>query len=215
MAPKTEASGGKAVAVKRPDPKILLAAKEADEQRKGVALILGTLTIGTVLVINLLNLLELTLPNGWFEAWRDYTWPIPMGAIYVAAGISHFTMKDAFAGIVPPVGTWGGLWVVPAPGAKALGWTYEEYHTYWSGVAEIVGGSLLLLSGWPLHVLPTPIPATLLGLLTLAVTPANMYMYTHDAQMTGLPPIPYPQGHYFRGAMQCVLLAIFWKLAFP
>ena len=86
-----------------------------------------------------------------------------------------------------------------------------EYHTYWSGVCEVGGGLLLILGG--LNNAPQ-IPAFLLFLLTAAVTPANIYMATHDIAPPGLPPIPYPLGHFYRGIMQCVLLAFFFKLAF-
>ncbi|GAX09666.1 hypothetical protein FisN_19Lh134 [Fistulifera solaris] len=196
----------------RPDPSILLSAKDDNTQRLGFYVIFASVLLGTAGFVQVLNGLECLLPTGWFATWRDYTWPIPLGLIYSAAGVAHFTMKDSFAAIVPPLGTWGGLWIVPAPFSEKLRLSYADYHTYWSGLAEVGCGAMLIGGG--LGVLPVQIPAFLLLCLTTAVTPANIYMATHDVQMPGAPVVPYPSGHLIRGAAQCILLGILWKLAF-
>lgn len=197
--------------VERPDPAVLLSAQPKNIQRVGFLAICFSILAGTVLVVNLLTGLENLLPNGWFDAWRDYTWPLPLGLAFGAAGVGHFAMKDTFTAMVPPRGTWGGLWQVPSPGADTLGLTYEEYHCYWTGICEIGGAILLIIGGFNQS---PQFPAFLLFLLTSAVTPANIYMATHDAQAPGLPPIPYPWGHIGRFALQSVLLGLFLKLAF-
>lgn len=130
-------TGGDALSKTRPKPSILLASQPPLVQSLGVVVISVILGGGTLATIQLLTLLEEVLPFGWFEFWRDNTWPLGFGGIFLAAGIAHFTSKQAFVNIVPPYGTWGGLWKVPAPGAKKLGLSYGEYHTYWSGIAEI------------------------------------------------------------------------------
>jgi uncharacterized membrane protein len=200
----------------RPDPSILIASKDATTQRLAIGAITVSLVVGTGLVVTFLEWLHHELlPPGWFELWRDYTWGVPMGLIFVAAGVSHFTLQETFVAMVPPPGTWGGLWQIPAPGARVLNLSYAEYHAGWSGVAEICGGAMLVIaaaSGGT--IVPVPIPALFLFALTAIVTPANIYMATHDIQPPGLPPVPYPSGHLVRGLLQCVLLAIFWELTF-
>eukprot|EP00527_Entomoneis_sp_CCMP2396_P000663 CAMPEP_0198151748 /NCGR_PEP_ID=MMETSP1443-20131203/56959_1 /TAXON_ID=186043 /ORGANISM="Entomoneis sp., Strain CCMP2396" /LENGTH=279 /DNA_ID=CAMNT_0043817531 /DNA_START=29 /DNA_END=868 /DNA_ORIENTATION=- len=197
--------------VERPDPAVLLSAQSESRQRFGFVAICITVAIGTYVTVDALDFVEWVLPDGYYELWRDFTWPVPLGLVYLAAGVAHFAMKESFLPMVPPLGTWGGLWQVPAPGADKLDLSYEEYHTYWTGVCEAGGGLLLIIGG--LNQAPQ-VPAFLLFLLTAAVTPANIYMATHDILPPGLPPVPYPLGHFYRGILQCVLLAFFYKLAF-
>ena len=98
--------------VERPDPSILLSAKGDSAQRFGFVAICASLAIGTYLAVDLLSAIEWILPDNWFDLWRDYTWPVPLGLIFLAAGVAHFLQKDAFIAMVPPPGTWGGLWKV-------------------------------------------------------------------------------------------------------
>lgn len=77
-----------------------------------------------------------------------------------------------------------------------------------------MGGSVLSAFG-PESVKPTarkivPVAAASLAGLVLAVSPANIYMYTHGAMMVGAgPPGPVPVSfHYGRFVAQIVILSL-------
>ena len=82
-----------------------MSARDDQTQQLGFAAICGGIAVGTAACVGGLNGLESVLPDGWFGAWRDYTWPLPLGGIFAAAGVAHFTLADAFIAIVPPKGT--------------------------------------------------------------------------------------------------------------
>ena len=186
------------------------------------------LGVGTWLLLSLFRSLPKLLPEGWrldsganfrlfrlrFETWQR-SWP-SLGAFYMAAGLAHFTAQTSFEAIYPPQGTWG-FWSLPGS---------ATFHVAWTGLAELAGGfglcvgaTLLGLAGALGQEAPTwlkRVPAlSALGLfgLTWAVTPANVYMYTHGAQMTGLTPgdqaIPV-EFHLVRGILQVLLLSLLW-----
>ncbi len=156
----------------------------------------------------------ITLNFEWVQTWR-YTWPL-LGAIYAAAGVTHFTIQDDYENIYPEKGAWG-IWYLPGS---------SEFHVKWTGVAEILGGLGLLIGGAfdafaPVY---SNIPnlftdagigsdsAAALLLLTIAVTPANIYMYTHGAKLpVDGPEIPIT-GHVIRGVMQVVLFGLLYQM---
>jgi len=185
------------------------------EQALIVIAIFFALAVLTALVVGpFFRVLEKALPEGWFANWRA-TWPI-VGAVYMVAGVSHFAVEQAFEAIYPPQGTWG-FWYLPGS---------PQFHVEWSGIAEVAGGSGLFLGAiavgvarffgkeppaW-LRAIPS-FAALGLFLLTWAVTPANIYMYTHGAQMVGLTPGDQPipiEFHVVRGVLQVLLLSLLW-----
>mmetsp|Transcript_19195 Transcript_19195/g.48262 ORF Transcript_19195/g.48262 Transcript_19195/m.48262 type:complete len:275 (-) Transcript_19195:14-838(-) len=152
------------------------------------------------------------LPAGWFDGISK-TWPL-LGVLYMLAGSAHFTSKEGFENIYPPMGTWG-VWFLPGS---------AEFHVVWTGVVECVAGAGLTLGGIAalFPALQGVLPGSLLAnsalalfVLTTAVTPANIYMYTHNAALTGMgPPGDIPVTfHYIRLTVQVFVLAVLWRMA--
>ena len=140
------------------------------------------------------------------------TWPL-LGLIYLAAGVAHFTEAEGFENITPPNGAWGIYYTPFSPKANVL----------WTGVVEIFGGAWMLFgagaaaAGVSLPVALGPVVsdgALTLFLLTIIVTPANLYALTHGANFPLDLEIS-PKSHYIRLALQSVLLAMLWEMAQP
>lgn len=211
------------------DPDSLISAQDERTQQSSFFLICGGILGGSVAFLSLYNFLEIVLPPSIFAPFYTVL-PYVLSSLFIAAGIAHFALEETFTSFVPPKGSWGGLWQVPAPGLDELGLTYEQYHSFWSGVAEIIVGSWLIVATATTNGIlkvgdaagdvstfssvlgSTAIPAALMWMLTAAVTPANIYMYTHNPVVPRIPALPYPWGHAARGLLQCALLAVFCKL---
>ena len=109
-----------------------------------------------------------------------------------------------------PRGAWG-FWYLPGS---------ASFHVNWTGVAEIAGGAGVLLGALPpvASALPSLGPSAAFGLylLTWAVTPANVYMFTHNAPGPGPAGAVIPAaGHAVRFGLQVFLLSVLWGLAHP
>ena len=130
-----------------------------------------------------------------------WPWGALLGPIFMLAGYSHFVLNEDYANIYPPKGTWG-LWELPGS---------AELHVWWTGIAEIaLGGSLFLGVTYRVFTNNPSMQqssALALFLLTMAVTPANIYMYTHGARLPMNQPSPPVIFHYVRFALQSLLLA--------
>lgn len=135
------------------------------------------------------------------------------GPTLMAAGLMHFIKLQECCTMYPHQGAWG-CWNLPGS---------AEFHVSWTGAAYIVGGAGLAVGALPSDIVPEWLsPASAFGLfmLTIAVTPSNVYMYTHNA------PGPIPEdvlretggvvpavGHLARGVLQVVLLSVLWGIA--
>ena len=62
------------------------------------------LALVTASLVNGIDAVRALAP-GPMETWIS-TWPL-LGAVFIAAGISHFTLKDMFMNIMPAQGAWG------------------------------------------------------------------------------------------------------------
>lgn len=211
------------------DPNSLISAQDDRTQQSSFILLCGGVLLGSIAFLNLYNVLEAVLPPSIFAPFYTIL-PCVLSSLFIAAGIAHFALEDTFTAFVPPKGSWGGLWQVPSPGSDQLGLTYEQYHSFWSGIAEILVGSWLIIATATTNGIltfgdaasdvtvssgaigATAIPAALMWILTAAVTPANIYMYTHNPVVPRIPVLPYPWGHVGRGLLQCALLGVFCKL---
>lgn len=160
---------------------------------------------GTWLVkTKLFPLIDTLLPAGWYPKWRN-SFPI-IGAVFALAGASHFALLAEYSNIYPPPGAWGGLWQLPGSAA---------FHVTWTGVAEFTGGVGLLVCGtFKKSPELAKVFAAALFALVVAVTPANIYMFTHGAQLP--PGVETPiEGHVIRCVLQWALLGVLWEVAAP
>ncbi|KAG2441667.1 hypothetical protein HXX76_003285 [Chlamydomonas incerta] len=129
-------------------------------------------------------------------------------ALFFVVGVAHFTAHETIASMYPKPGTWG-LWYLPGS---------ASFHTNWTGVAEVAGalGLALGAAGVPtfLHAaFPQlgAVSAAALFLLTIAASPANIYMFTHNAPGPEGAAVPWPL-HLLRFFMQVALLTAFWDM---
>ena len=154
---------------------------------------------------------------GPIEFSTRYIQPITIGLVYVLAGVTHFTVEDEYINIVPYKGAWGGLWQLPGP---------SKFHVEWTGVAEALGGIGLWIGAY-YEIFQPPYEqsinvitnagilsdsAACLFLLTLAVTPANIFMYTHGARLPMSEPPVGVEFHYIRFAFQIILLSLLLQM---
>ena len=140
------------------------------------------------------------------------TWPI-LGLIYLPIGIFHFIDAEGFENITPPNGTWGFFWTPFSPRVNVL----------WTGAVEAFGGAWMLF-GFGASLLGIDLPPALgpvvsdgaltLFLLTVLVTPANIYALTHGANFPLDIETP-PKAHAVRLAFQSVLLALLLEMSQP
>ena len=186
----------------------------------GIYALLGASTYISIQTIDALSKSTLGLEK-WRYQYIETTLPLLLGAVYVAAGIGHFISSQEFCDIYPPIGTWG-IWYLPGS---------AEFHVAWTGIVEMVGGGGLLFGvvrsfimmgynndiaeeddDWSLKLIQ-PISAGTLFVLTVLVTPANIYMYTHGATMGDNMGELDVSFHYVRFVVQVLFLSLLFVVA--
>lgn len=105
--------------------------------------------------------------------------------LFATSGVLHFVATDAYLSIVPP------------------GLPLRRAAVHVSGLCEILGALGLCLPRFRVAA------GVGLFLLTIAVTPANVYMYDHADLFPAAPPALL----FWRLPLQIVLLALIWRVA--
>uniref|UniRef100_A0A7S2ZC98 Uncharacterized protein n=1 Tax=Rhodosorus marinus TaxID=101924 RepID=A0A7S2ZC98_9RHOD len=132
-----------------------------------------------------------------------------LGLFFAAVGVQHFTLLQEISSMVPEKGAWG-YWYLPGS---------AEFHTKWTGMAEVLGGLGVLLGDLPfLPLWVGPYAAAGLFLLVIVVTPSNMYMVTHGVLgpvkvWLGEDTVLRPNHHVIRMLLQAVLLSTLCSMA--
>jgi uncharacterized membrane protein len=141
--------------------------------------------------------------------------PLVLGAVYALLGSAHFVAPGEFENVVPLYGTWG-IWYVPGS---------RSFHVVWTGVVETVGGLGMVLGAVAeaLHhqhnydydhnyKYYTDCCALVLFVMTVLVTPANVFMFTHGAKLPkDSDPLPVAI-HGVRMLLQALLLALLSRI---
>lgn len=184
-------------------------------QAAQAAVFFGTYAALTTTTIPTTKLIENLSKSIGMEQWRlnfiDSTLPIILGLFYIAGGIGHLVNSQAFEDIYPPIGTWG-IWYLPGS---------AQFHVAWTGIVELLCGLGLLASAIRdilgieqdgLVNFVKPISAAALFVLTVCVTPANIYMFTHGAVMGDMESLDV-SFHAVRFGVQVLLLSLLFTLA--
>lgn len=162
------------------------------EQQLFVAKTMGALGLSTAILGPIVKDLE----NVPFVG--EYLWhPELLGPVFILAGAAHFFVED-FLNIMPPIGTWGGLWQLPGS---------PKFHVYWTGVAEVLGGVGLLAGKLTNNDGIYHLSAACLLALSFAVYPANLYMWSHGAELPKGVPME-SSAHIGRYVAQIVLCSV-------
>jgi hypothetical protein len=114
-----------------------------------------------------------------------------------------------FARIVPPYGTWGGLWITPAPFHQSMRISYEENHSYWTGIVEFEG-DLWLFRPPPMYQRHSYSLKHLL--LRRLICMCSCMMLVQVVMYRNCPKLV---GHITRFTLPCGLLRNFWIMMHP